>query len=609
MNAENSLNGSSTLQNPAVDEENIDIKKLVFTFLRNWYWFVLALLITLSGAYLYNRYTTPVYEVGATLLMEEERTTSPFSSGGGMAQGNIFQGLGVMGSMLNIHNQIVLLSSTPIVARTLDELDFEVSYYAVGKIAVAERYHDIPFQIIWDRSHPQIINADFDLKIRDDGIMELSIRQDEGVSIYSYTENQIVRRLPDYSFEQELEAGSRINCEDFCFTILLNEHYKPGSTQDYKFRFHTMESLIRKYRGALEVQLNDKMTSIIRLTLRDRNVRKAQAFLNKLTEVYQIDNLEKKNENANRTIQFISSQLESISDSLIVSENMMENFQSAHQVLDISMQSQQLMEQMRELDKERVAMETQNKYYHYLRNYIYADNEGFETAIAPSAMGISDPLLNNLILQLNTLITEKASQTTSIREDSNHPMIRRLNAQIESVKNSLRENVDNILTQSDSALESLNQRIRTFEAQVRRLPATERNYVNIERKYKLNNETYTFLLQKLSDAQIAKASNIPDSQLIEEPQMAGSGPVEPKKSIIYAVALLLGLGIPAGIIMLKGFFNNKILSQDDIESITSFPIIGHVFHNEGEYGGRTLVLDKPNSPATEPYRAIRTKLK
>ena len=56
----------------------------------------------------------------------------------------------------------------------------------------------------------------------------------------------------------------------------------------------------------------------------------------------------------------------------------------------------------------------------------------------------------------------------------------------------------------------------SFEAQVRRFPATERNYVNIERKYKINNETYTFLLQKLSEAQIAKASNIPDSQVIEE---------------------------------------------------------------------------------------------
>jgi hypothetical protein len=94
------------------------------------------------------------------------------------------------------------------------------------------------------------------------------------------------------------------------------------------------------------------------------------------------------------------------------------------------MQSQQLLEQMRELDKEKVALETQNKYYHYLREYIKADiNQELETVIAPSAMGIQDPLLNSLILQLNELISEKSSQTSIVR-NSQHPRIVQLNAQI-----------------------------------------------------------------------------------------------------------------------------------------------------------------------------------
>ncbi len=133
-------------------------------------------------------------------------------------------------------------------------------------------------------------------------------------------------------------------------------------------------------------------------------------------------------------------------------------------------------------------------------------------------MGIQDPLLNSLILQLNELIAEKSGRHQS-GQSSQHPTIVRLNAQTESVKRSLRENVENIISQSDMALDNLNKRIRGFEAQVRATSATERNFVNIERKYKLNNETYTFLLQKLSEAQIAKASNVSDSQVIEEAQL------------------------------------------------------------------------------------------
>ena len=48
----------------------------------------------------------------------------------------------------------------------------------------------------------------------------------------------------------------------------------------------------------------------------------------------------------------------------------MEDFQSENQVLDISMQSQQLLQQMNEMDKEQMALETKNKYYHYLKEYI-----------------------------------------------------------------------------------------------------------------------------------------------------------------------------------------------------------------------------------------------
>ncbi|MBT7395751.1 MAG: hypothetical protein HN778_13030 [Prolixibacteraceae bacterium] len=585
------------------EDDSIDIKKIIFKFLRYWYWFVLSVILAGGFAYTYVRYTTPIYEISSTLLVEEDQVSSPLLGGAG-ATGNVFQGLGGMNSMRNIFNQMVVLKSTPVVAKTLDKLDFEVSYYSSGRVAVSESYTAAPFLVLWEKDHPQLIEADFNLTIHSDGKLAISAEGENG-RVYNYQEDKIIKNLPVYSFSRAIEPGTRLTSDEFSFTILLNEHFNPLGNNNFKFRFHTKSSLVRKYRNLLNVSLPENETSILHITLRDYNRQKGIDFLSMLTNVYQLDNLGKKNENANRTIQFISIQLQSISDSLNISETRMESFQSENQLLDISMQSQQLLEQMNTLDNEKIAMEVQNKYYHYLRDY-FMNTQELETLIAPSAMGIQDPLLNSLILQLNDLITQKSSQT-SIRQNSQHPTILRLNAQIESVKNSLLENTNSIVSQSDMTLDNLKTRIRSLEAEVRRLPATERDYVNIERGYKLDNETYTFLLQKLSEAQIAKASNIPDSQVIEEPQILG-GPVEPQSKKIYAIAILLGLAFPAGIIFLLDFFNNKIMSQEEIEAITNYPIIGHIFHNEREFASRTLVLDKPNSPATEPYRAIRNKL-
>ncbi len=594
---------SSLNFNQKENNEVAEIKKIVFKILNNWYWFVISVFVTGVLAFAFNRYTVPVYEINTTMLFEASYgSTSPLVSRSGEV-GDVFQGLGQVGSMKNISNQMAFFNSTSVVAKTLDELDFEVSYHNVGRVRTQEAYNSVPFRVIWDKDHPQLIDLDFNLTIQPDGKLEISANGEQ-TSVYSYSEEKILRKISEFSFSKTIDPGTRLVSREFSFIILLNENFQPQDINNYKFRFHSKDALIKKYQETVKVILPDENSTLFQIWIVDYNVNKGIDFLNKLTEVYMLDNLSKKNENANRTIQFINSQLENVSDSLNISQNRLQLFQSTNRVVDLSVQSEQLLSQMTELEKERVAMETQNKYYYYLKNYIESNQE-LETVIAPSAMGIADPLLNSLILKLNELITQKSSQT-SIRKDSQHPTILRLNAQIESVKNSLLENTTNILIQSDVALSDLNNRIRNFEAQVKRLPATERNFVNIERGYQLNNEIYTFLLQKLSEAQIAKASNVADSQVIEEARYAGQ--VKPQPTRSYAIALMLGLAFPAIVIYLLTFFNNKIVSEEEITSITDFPVIGHVFHNVKENASTTLVLDKPNSPASEPYRSIRNKL-
>lgn len=603
------LNGNNNIQkylNNKLEDDTIDLKKIIFRFIHNWYWFLISIVVFFGMAFMYNMYKAPLYKIYSTLLVEEGNVNSVFGTGRGSDAGGLFQGLGVINSMRNINNQMEVLHSTPIIAKTLSELNFEVSYYLTGPLSATEIYDKVPFIVLWDENHPQVIDADFFVELLPSGKISLKMFEKGEVKVYSYTDDKVFQILPELIFDKEIEPGAQLISDHFSFSVFLNSKFNLNSSGNYKFRFNSQKALIKKYRTNLEASLLSKETSIIMLTLHEHDIQKGRTFLNKLIEVYQTDNLQKKNENANRIIQFINTQLQTISDSLIISENKKETFQSENQVLDLSMQSQQLLEQISELDRRRVDLETRNSYYKYLMNYIQ-DSRELETLIAPSAMGIEDPLLNNLILQLNDLITEKSSQT-SIRKNSEHPIILKLNAQIESVKNSLQENTKNIISQSEMALNDINKRLRNFENQIRRLPATERNFVNIERKYKLNNETYTFLLQRLSEAQIAQASNMPESQILELPQMFGNGPVEPKKSMICIIALLLGLISPAGVILIGDMFSTKIIIQEDIENITNYPILGYVFNNQNKYSGSTFMLDRPNSPGSEPFRALRTKI-
>jgi len=587
--------------NISVNDE-IYLKKISLKYLNNWYWFLLSLAFLSIIAFLYNRYSPTVYTISTSILIESNKQESPMS-GTGFSDDNVFQGFGAIGADRNINNQMVILKSRPLINRTLNELEFEVSYFSVGRIKRIERYNDVPFKVTWEADHPQLIGLEFSLQILTDGRMRIK-SEGENIRVYNYQTEKVIKLVPKFSLSQDVEDGTLITSDYYSFRIDINDDIDSSLYNNYIFQFESKKSLIEKYKRRLSVGFFQKETSILEVTLEELSLAKGVEFLKTHTKAYQSYILEKKNENANRVINFINNQLQSVSDSLMESGDEKQSFQKKHKILDISFQSQQLLEQINQLDKEKVSMEEKDKYYKYLRDYIQSSQE-LETIIAPSAMGINDQLLNALILELNNLTIEKSSMTSV--KNTEHPKLKRLNARIESAKINLLENINNIINQSERALIDMNQRIWRLESRVQALPQTERDYVNIERKYQLNSETYTFLLQKLSDAQIAKASNLSDSLIIEEARLKEI-PSALNKLKIYIIALLIGLLIPVIVIFIKGFFNTKVVSENDITEITNFPIIGYVL-NTGKNGkASTVVLDKPNSPSAEAYRAIKSKI-
>jgi tyrosine-protein kinase Etk/Wzc len=591
----NTFNGNGLHQH--AESSTHEIKKIITKLFRNWYWFVITVALALSSAFLYIRYTPPVYEMNSQVLLNIGSVNSPISAiygqGGGMFQDTR--------DWASLYNQVAIVSSSPIVSRTISGLDFEISYYSQGRFSETEMYNNVPFQIIWDKNHPQIIEQDFFLTIHPDKNISISL-EGENLKIHNYRDGETLKTIPQYTYENEIPSGSQIESEHFSFIIVLNEGYDTSGS--FRFRFHSHNSLVSAYRSRLKVSVSENYASVLKLSVQDYNIRKGIEFLNRLTQVYLDNSLEKKNQYAELTIQFIDSQLESISDSLNISEGRLESFRSSNQVIDFSAQSQQLLAQLNQLDNQIIQHKNQNKYYTYLKEYIET-NQNMESVIAPSSIGIEDPLLNSFIIQLNNLINEKTSQT-SIRPNSEHPTFVQLNTQIEIVKNSLRQSINNIIRQSDIELENLNLRMREYNAQIRRLPATERNFVNFERRYRIDSETYTFLLQKLSEARIAKASSIPDGQMLESPFLMAL--VSPQKNRIYSIALLLGLIFPASVILIRDLFNNKIYTREDIAAITRYPVIGHVMQVDKTLGSQTPILDKPNSPLGNTFVSIRTKM-
>ncbi|NLB25974.1 MAG: hypothetical protein GX820_04695, partial [Bacteroidales bacterium] len=439
-------------------------KKFTGRLIANWYWFIICLLLGLGTAWLYNRYTTPVYAVKSSMLIREESSNAFLSQNRGIS-GHIFEGFG--SGHHGVYNQMVILKSKPLITRAINDLNMEVSYFAEEKFLSSEIYTDAPFTVLWDREHPQLINISFRLFVYPDRKMELTA-EGKNVSAYNYELEKFVDFYPEVNISENSESGVKISLPGyFSFIVFLDDDYMPVEKSHYSFRFNTIQDMVNGYRSRLTIELLDWESSIVDLKLKDYNQQKGVDFLNRLTEVYQLDNVERKNRYADKTIEFIDVLLQGVSDSLSNAEQELLSFQARNRILDISAQSGKMLEQISALDQQKMHLETQQKYYNYLQQYIQK-NQNIEDLMAPASVGINDPLLTGLMAQYNELAVEK-SKMANVRVA---PRLAQINTQMANVKAAMLENISNILDQNELALADLLQRSGMIESQVRRLPAT-----------------------------------------------------------------------------------------------------------------------------------------
>ncbi len=154
--------------------------------------------------------------------------------------------------------------------------------------------------------------------------------------------------------------------------------------------------------------------------------------------VYQTQNVNRKNHIADLTIEYIERQLGEISDSLNRTEDNLQQFRSSRQLLNMSDQATGMSEQLMSLQNQKAEMVTRKRYYDYLADYI-DENEDFSNMIVPAAMGVQDQMLNNLVAELITAQTQRSNLIQNGQEKN--PLVQRLEIQIGNTKKAISENI------------------------------------------------------------------------------------------------------------------------------------------------------------------------
>ena len=578
------------------EEQAIDIKQMIFIFLNHWYLFLIGAVVALAIGFVINRYSPNVYQTSGTVLIKDAQ--SGFDATDIMTNGN-FRGY------QNVDNEMSILNSYALKDRAVRKMNIEVTYMEKGRIATKELYKATPFTVEFDRAVPQAVGLEYNVvNLGEDKIVLHATS--EGYNKYDFILSKITQSsMQKVDVTTECKPGEMVDNGYNRFRIVLNDNYnlEVDNNRKLSFWFNSYASLVRQ-NSSYSVSPTTKQSSVLSVTASGYNTQKIIDFTNTLMNEYVVRGLEKKNVVSENTIEFIDNELGGIQESLSSAESDLKTFREQNDVMNLDVQANEVYSNLRALEKEKSEMAVNLKIYKRLKEYIEYQINDPENLAAPSTMGINDPLLNQLARDLVTLAQAKA--TKLLTQTEQHPEIIKLNEQIITTKRALLENVNNIVDNTQMSLDEIDRRIALLEGESRRLPDKQQQLINYQRNFKFNEDTYKYLMQRRAEAQILKASNTPDNEILDIARIETTRKISPRTSMNYLIALIIGLLVPALFLFLKNYFNVSITDRKDVEKLTRFPIVGQVAQTSDT--NPLVVINSPKSPIAESFRSIRTNI-
>lgn len=543
------------------------IKFLIVKYLKNWYWFALAILVSIGATYLVLTTIKPVYSIQSSLLINME------DNSGTSAKEDILRELDIFSPSKNIEDEIEILKSYTLAEKVVNDLNLDVNY------AVRERLHT---HDIYKRS-PVLITL-------------LAPNEQE--------------------FGKEIEAelvpgGLKINDITYPFnrpvdTILgrIVIRRNPAATQPYQHILLTTsskEEAIKSYINRLRITQASRLSFVLRINLEDTSPERGVAFINRLIHWYDLSSLEYKNRTASNTLRFINDRLTIISRELADVEKNIQNYKTRSGIVDLSAESTVFLNKVHENDTQLSQVTIQLGALDEIEAYI-ASKSG-KGNLAPATLGLENPVLTGLLGNLLDLEIQREKLIRSAPEGS--AAVQVIDNQIRLVKANISDNTQSlrkILLNTRSKILASNKKV---ESVIQTIPLKERVLLDISRQQGIKGELYTYLLQKREETALSLAAAVSDLRIVDAPK-SSLEPIKPKKSAYYLFALVLGLLIPVGLLWLLDFLNNKVTRKAEIEEVTRIPIIGEVVL--ADVKSPLEVSPSSRSMLSEQIRALRANI-
>lgn len=307
---------------PQTGGDEIDIGRLVGTIIEARWWVLGITALFALAAAVYTLFATPIYSADALVQIEQD-------AGGSLVQ-NLNSALSNKPPASDA--EIQLIKSRMVLGKTVDDLDLD--------IGVTKNTFPI-FGAGWDR-----------LKGRQNETVKVTtFTLPKGANEQIFTLNvlgpQQYQLTSDAGFSARGEVGKLLQKEGVTFEVSA---IKASEGSEFTVTKFSTLGVINNLQNNLSVTENGKDTGVLSLSFTGEDRNQIRAILNSITRNYLAQNVERKSEEAAKSLAFLAKQLPEVRANLDEAENKLNAFRQDKDSVDLPLEAKAVLDSMVNID-------------------------------------------------------------------------------------------------------------------------------------------------------------------------------------------------------------------------------------------------------------------
>ena len=562
-------------------KRTVSLRELFGKSLKNWYWFVISLILFLGFGVYYLMSTSPVYHREASVLIKDARRGSAAS------ELSAFADIAGISTRRSVDNELYVLQARRLMLEVVERLNLTVNYTMKSGLRTNTLYKDSPIDVTFvddlgGRS------CQFSAVLSEDGVAISNLE-----SAKSNTEG----------FTANAKFGEVINLPIGQIIVNPTLYFNPDfAGKEITVSKSNKESVATSYRNKVQMSVPSKMSSIVNLSLNDVSKKRAEDILNTLIDVYNDDAVQDKRIVAEATAKFITERLQVIREELHSIDGDIKEFKDDNKIVDIKTEATRRTEGAMRYEQEIAATTNQIAMSKFIRDYL-ADNSK-DVNIIPATTFEGSSAIIAQIADYNEMVIRRLKLGN---ENPNNPLVQQLDSNIASTKNAIYASLTSNISALEIKLRNLEDEERKMSSRMGAVPQQEQEFLSIARQQKIKEELYSYLLTKSEENAISLAITEHPARIVDY-AFGTNTPVSPNKTLIMLAMILLGLGLPLAIVYIRILTNSKIQGKQDIVKYCTVPYLGDIPLYEGNLTRSIAVRESGRDKVSEAFKILRTNM-